>query len=84
MTGDLPPHDIWEYNRNETLAHIRFMTWMVKEHSKGAQVYPVLGNHEAVPINRYTPLTYFLCLARHSSVLIAEYASCQHSLGARD
>ncbi|KAI1289740.1 MAM and LDL-receptor class A domain-containing protein 1 [Halotydeus destructor] len=44
MTGDLPPHDVWEYNKNETLAHIRFMTWMVKENAGGTKVYPVIGN----------------------------------------
>lgn len=65
MTGDLPPHDIWEYNRNETLAHIRFMTWMVKEHAKGTQVYPVIGNHEAVPINRYAINLLVKCRGHH-------------------
>lgn len=52
MTGDLPPHDIWEYNRNESLAHIRFMTWLINQYSKETAVLPVIGNHEAVPINR--------------------------------
>jgi hypothetical protein len=52
MTGDLPPHDIWEYNRNETLAHIRFTSWLIDQYSRDTPVLPVIGNHEAVPINR--------------------------------
>ena len=52
MTGDLPPHDIWEYNRNETLAHIRFTSWLIDQYSGDTPVLPVIGNHEAVPINR--------------------------------
>jgi sphingomyelin phosphodiesterase len=52
MTGDLPPHDIWEYNRNETVAHIKFSSWLINHYSKDIGVFPVIGNHEAVPINR--------------------------------
>lgn len=52
MTGDLPPHDIWEYSRNETIAHIKFSSWLIDHYSKDIGVFPVIGNHEAVPINR--------------------------------
>lgn len=52
MTGDLPPHDIWEYTRNETVAHIKFSSWLIDHYSKEIGVFPVIGNHEAVPINR--------------------------------
>ena len=52
MTGDIPPHDIWEYNRNESLAHVKFITRLIKQYSRSIVVLPVIGNHEAVPINR--------------------------------
>ena len=52
MTGDLPPHDIWEYSRNETIAHIKFSSWLINHYSRDIGVFPVIGNHEAVPINR--------------------------------
>ena len=52
MTGDLLPHDIWEYNRNDTLAQLRFTTGLINQYSRDTPVLPLIGNHEAVPVNR--------------------------------
>lgn len=51
-TGDISPHDIWNITRAEVLYQIRLTTDMFKQYAK-ATVFPVIGNHEGIPVNWY-------------------------------
>jgi sphingomyelin phosphodiesterase len=53
-TGDIAPHDIWNITREEVIFQIRLVTDLVKNHAK-VPVYPVIGNHEGVPVNSFPP-----------------------------
>ena len=50
-TGDIAPHDIWNVTREEVIFQIRLVTDLIKEYAKGVRVFPVIGNHEGVPVN---------------------------------
>lgn len=52
-TGDISPHDIWNITRDEVIFQIRLVTDMIKKKAKSIPVFPVIGNHEGVPVNRY-------------------------------
>lgn len=51
-TGDISPHDIWNITKEEALSHVRLVTKMIRDYSNGLPVFPVIGNHEAHPVNR--------------------------------
>lgn len=51
-TGDISPHDIWNISKSEAASHVRLVTKMIREYSNGLPVFPVIGNHEAHPVNR--------------------------------
>lgn len=51
-TGDIAPHDVWNITRKEVISQIKLITNMFKRFSR-VPVYPVIGNHESVPVNRY-------------------------------
>lgn len=53
-TGDIAPHDIWNITREEVIFQIRFVTDLIKQHAK-VPVFPVIGNHEGVPVNSFPP-----------------------------
>ncbi|XP_034251962.1 sphingomyelin phosphodiesterase-like isoform X2 [Thrips palmi] len=56
-TGDLQPHDIWNQTREESLSILRLTTDMILRAFPGVPVFPALGNHEAVPVNSFSPST---------------------------
>lgn len=49
-TGDISPHDIWNITKAEVIYQIRLTTEMFKQYSN-VNVYPVIGNHEGIPVN---------------------------------
>lgn len=51
-TGDISPHDIWNISKSDAASHVRLVTKMIREYSNGLPVFPVIGNHEAHPVNR--------------------------------
>lgn len=51
-TGDISPHDIWNITKLEAANHVRLVSKMVRDYSNGLPVFPVIGNHEAHPVNR--------------------------------
>lgn len=51
-TGDIAPHDIWNVSRHEVLSQIKLVTNLMKQYTR-VPVYPVIGNHEGVPVNRW-------------------------------
>ncbi|KAE8749617.1 hypothetical protein FOCC_FOCC003605 [Frankliniella occidentalis] len=54
-TGDLQPHDIWNQTREESLHILRLTTDLILKTFPGVPVFPALGNHEAVPVNSFSP-----------------------------
>ncbi|XP_054158127.1 sphingomyelin phosphodiesterase-like [Oppia nitens] len=53
-TGDIAPHDIWNVTRHEVLSQIKLVTNLMKQYIR-VPVYPVIGNHEGVPVNSFPP-----------------------------
>lgn len=56
-TGDLPAHDIWNQTKEENLSILKETVAQLLKMFPGIPIFPALGNHEAVPVNRYQ-LTY--------------------------
>lgn len=54
-TGDLPAHDIWNYNRPSTVQNLQDINREIQRMLPNVPVFPVLGNHETVPINSFAP-----------------------------
>lgn len=50
-TGDVAPHDIWNVTRHEVISQMKLVTGLIKQYAR-VPVYPVIGNHEGVPVNR--------------------------------
>ena len=50
-TGDISPHDIWNISKAEVVNQIRLLSGIMKEYAN-VPVFPVVGNHEAIPVNR--------------------------------
>ena len=51
-TGDLPPHDVWNQTREENLMILKETVLQLTQFFPGVPIFPALGNHEAVPVNR--------------------------------
>lgn len=54
-TGDISPHDIWNISKSEAANNVRLVSKMVRDYSNGLPVFPVIGNHEAHPVNSFSP-----------------------------
>jgi sphingomyelin phosphodiesterase len=52
-TGDIVAHDIWQYSRARNIAHLQIIAQFLHQYTNGSRIVPVIGNHEAVPINWY-------------------------------
>lgn len=52
-TGDITPHDVWATSREEMMKAASEWTQQVTRFLShtGIPVFPVLGNHEALPVN---------------------------------
>lgn len=50
-TGDAVPHDFWKISKQSNLEYTNLMTQFLRDYST-APVLPVIGNHEAFPVNR--------------------------------
>ncbi|VEN41644.1 unnamed protein product [Callosobruchus maculatus] len=55
FTGDIIDHTIWKSNRDENAQLITNVFKTLKETFPNAIVLPVLGNHEAAPLDTYPP-----------------------------
>jgi len=51
ITGDFPPHDVWQQSRESNLEASRTFLDLVKETFPDKQVFPSIGNHEPFPCN---------------------------------
>ncbi|CAG9854052.1 unnamed protein product [Phyllotreta striolata] len=55
LTGDLIAHRVWKTSQDFNKRTISYVLDLFAEKFK-QKVYPILGNHEAHPVNMYTPL----------------------------
>jgi len=56
-TGDLPAHDVWNQTRGDQLEHLSVLQELFLKYFSNRTIYPTLGNHEASPVNMYSPLS---------------------------
>ena len=51
MTGDLPPHNIWNQTKLDQLNAISVLTGLFLKYFPDKVIYSTLGNHESAPSN---------------------------------
>lgn len=51
-TGDIPPHDIWNQTKQSQLEYIDIAGHLFDKYFSHVPIYPVVGNHESLPMNR--------------------------------
>ena len=51
MTGDIPPHNVWNQTKSEQLHAIDVLTDLFLKYFPNKVIYSTLGNHEAAPCN---------------------------------
>lgn len=59
-TGDIPPHDIWSQSREGQLGLIREVSKLINQYLGHIPIYPALGNHESLPVNRFVTLNCWI------------------------
>jgi sphingomyelin phosphodiesterase len=52
MTGDLPPHAIWDSSNEENTHIMKELNNFLRKKFPNITIYPTIGNHEAHPLNR--------------------------------
>ncbi|XP_072757179.1 sphingomyelin phosphodiesterase-like [Anoplolepis gracilipes] len=57
FTGDVVDHGIWETTLEGNIESINKTYSKIYETFRNIPVYPILGNHEAQPVNLYAPAT---------------------------
>jgi sphingomyelin phosphodiesterase len=55
VTGDYPPHDVWNQSVNYNLEYQRVVSSAFQKYFQNSNtiVYPIYGNHGCYPINQY-------------------------------
>ncbi|CAB3377350.1 Hypothetical predicted protein [Cloeon dipterum] len=56
MTGDLPPHAIWDSSNEENTMIMKELNKALAKRFPDIKIYPTIGNHEAHPLNSFGPL----------------------------
>lgn len=55
-TGDISPHDVWNYSRESLVTNTRTLSTLIKTYLSPEDgrklVFPVLGNHEGYPVDQ--------------------------------
>ena len=59
-TGDIPPHDVWNQTKNEQVNLLRKVSQLIQKHLGSKPIFPALGNHESLPINKLSVLENLL------------------------
>lgn len=52
-TGDIPPHDIWNYTKNEVIYLLHSASKVMYKYLGHVPIFPALGNHESSPVNSF-------------------------------
>jgi len=53
FTGDVPAHYVWSITREQALDTFDYVYNTYKKYLPHVPLYPVIGNHEAVPVNEF-------------------------------
>lgn len=52
-TGDITPHDVWNSNMGDLIRVVRTWSQAMKSNlPKGVPVFPIMGNHDTIPVNQ--------------------------------
>ncbi len=51
MTGDIPPHNVWNQTKSDQLNAISVLTGLFLKYFPNKVIFSTLGNHEAAPCN---------------------------------
>ena len=54
LTGDIPPHDVWISDKQEYYNITKKVYDLLRDRFPLVKVFPVIGNHEAVPPNLFS------------------------------
>ncbi|KAF2899912.1 hypothetical protein ILUMI_06276 [Ignelater luminosus] len=54
-TGDLPPHDIWNQTKGESLEILKKSVKQMQDAFPHVPILPALGNHEGIPAGSFPP-----------------------------
>ncbi|XP_028969109.1 sphingomyelin phosphodiesterase [Galendromus occidentalis] len=74
LTGDIPPHDVWKSDKQEYF-NITKAVYDLLRNRFSVKVFPVIGNHEAVPPNMFSTERGALPTLRETPELYANLAS---------
>ena len=53
ITGDAPPHDVWEQSREENTGAAAYLAERMLDLVPNVPFYQTVGNHEAFPVNQF-------------------------------
>ena len=53
VTGDMPPHDIWNQSDSYNMAYQSVASSLLKQYFPTTPVYAILGNHACFPVNQF-------------------------------
>ena len=53
MTGDLVAHNVWNETRLIQMKTVKTITRVITKYFPNVPIFPAIGNHEAVPTNRW-------------------------------
>ncbi len=52
LTGDFPPHNVWQQSKEYNINHAQTGLDIVREIFPYTPVFPAVGNHESYPANK--------------------------------
>ena len=55
LTGDLPPHNVWNQSRDYELSILNTTVALLRKYLPNKVVFPAVGNHESSPVNSFPP-----------------------------
>ena len=54
ITGDMPPHDIWNQSDAYNMGYQSLASGLLKQYFPTTPVYAILGNHACFPVNQFS------------------------------
>jgi len=77
FTGDIPAHYVWEITREQDLNTINYVMSTWKKQMGNIPLYSAAGNHEAVPVNEFSPVnvTGYFNMAWLYDALVVNYSN---------
>lgn len=54
ITGDMPPHDIWNQSDSYNMGYQSIASSLLKQYFPNTPVYSIFGNHACFPVNQFS------------------------------